>query len=132
MRQTTATTFTCRLLLLLSVGASASSALWAQDPTIPPEFKALQGSYMLYGHGLGDPQPASPKDSKIAFSVESDAARRMFESMGPDVRDICTGGAGIRVRTKGNISCQHEKQGEYHCSFGFDLRTGKSIPGSTC
>jgi hypothetical protein len=130
MHQTTATTSMFRSLLLLSLGLSAAVA-WAQQDAVP-EFKALRGSYMMYSVGLGDPQPAKLNDSKIAFAIDGEAARKMFESMAPDMRDACTSGSSVRVRTKGHVSCQHEKSGEYRCSFGFDLRTGKSISGSVC
>lgn len=120
---------TFRSLLLLRLGAGA--ATWAQLDAAP-EFKALRGSYMVYSSGLGDPQPAKAGDSKIAFAIEGQAARKMFDSMAPDVRDACTEGSGVRMRVKGQISCQREKSGQYRCSFGFDLRTGKNISGSVC
>jgi benzoyl-CoA reductase/2-hydroxyglutaryl-CoA dehydratase subunit BcrC/BadD/HgdB len=87
---------------------------------------------MMYSLGLGDPQPTNASDSKIAFAIEGEAARDMFDSMAPDVRDVCTAGTNVRVRTKGHVTCQREKPGDYRCSFGFDLRTGKSIGGSVC
>lgn len=130
MRRTTATTSMFRSVLLLSFGTGAAAAWAQQDPG--PEFKALHGSYLMYSSGLGDPQPAKAGGGKVAFVIDGDAARKMFDSMAPDVRDSCTEGSGTRVRTKGNLSCQREKRGEYSCSFGFDLRTGKSIAGSVC
>lgn len=130
MHRTTVTTFTFRSLLLLSLGTGTVTA-WAQQAT-GPEFKTLEGSYMLYSLGLGDPQPANAGDSKIAFEIEGAAARKMFDSMAPDVRDACTAGSGVRIRRKGQVSCQRENPDEYRCSFGFDLRTGKSISGSVC
>lgn len=130
MHRTTATISMSRSLLLLSLAIDVTTARAQQDKV--PEFKALHGSYMVYSLGLGDPQPAKAGDSKVTFAVEGEAARKMFDSMAPDVRDACTAGTGIRVRTKGQLSCQRESAGEYRCSFGFDLRTGKSISGSVC
>jgi len=130
MPRTTATTFTFRSLLLLSLGVSAAAGRAPQ--TAEPEFKRFDGSYMVYSLGGGDPQPAKADDSKIAFAIEGVAARKMFDSMAPDIRDACTAGSAIRVRTKGHVSYQREKSGDYRCSFGFGLRTGKSISGSVC
>jgi hypothetical protein len=98
----------------------------------PLEFSHLRGNYMLYSSGLGDPKPARRDDGKIAFAITGEAARKIFDAMAPDVQDVCTAGSGVRVRTKENVSCQREKAGVYRCSFGFDLRTGKSIGGSVC
>lgn len=125
MRRATVITSTCKLLLLLSAATA-----WAQQND--PEFKALRGTYMLYSFGIGDPQPAKPDDSKVAFAITGDAARKMFDAMAPDVRDACTAGSGVRVRTKDKVICQRESASSYHCSFGFDLRTGRSIGGSVC
>ncbi len=130
MLQNTAIISMSRLSLLISALAIWGAAQAQQGSS--PEYKPLNGSYMTYSLGLGDPAPASRKHSKIAFAVSGDAAREMFDAMAPDVHDICTTGSDVRVRTKANVSCQREKDGNYHCSFGFDLRTGKSIGGSVC
>ncbi|WP_342120223.1 hypothetical protein [Pseudoduganella sp. OTU4001] len=130
MLQNTAITSMSKFSFLASAVTLWGAAHAQQE--IPPEFKPIQGRYMTYSLGLGDPAPAKRHDSKIAFAVSGDAARKMFDAMAPDVHDICTAGSGVRVRTKENVSCQREKDGSFHCSFGFDLRTGKSIGGSVC
>lgn len=92
------------------------------------------GVYRLYGGGLGDPVAPTRRDTKIVFSVTGDAAREMFGAMGPDVRDECTAGSGLRMRKKDseNIVCIQSKQGMFSCNFGFDLNSGKSIGGIVC
>lgn len=97
-------------------------------------YRQATASYWLYGGGLGDPTPPKPNDKKIAFSVEGKAARQIFDAIGPDKHDACTKGGGTRFRSKDNenLSCTRSKEGEYVCSFGFDLVTGKSIGGSIC
>lgn len=97
-------------------------------------YKKLVGSYWLYGGSLGDPQPPSAKDRKIAFSIEGDAAKELFDAIGPDKYDACTESSGMRMRWRDdqNLLCSRTKEGVYECSFGFDLRTGKSIGGSIC
>jgi hypothetical protein len=114
-------------LSLFVVTAAASS------DTLGPH-KKVAGVYRIYGGGLGDPVVPSPKDKKIMFSVEGNAAKEMFDAMGPDKPDVCTEGTGIRVRTrdKDNLFCSRSEKGEYSCNFGFDLRTGKSIGGIVC
>jgi hypothetical protein len=94
----------------------------------------LIGVYKTYSRGLGDPGPATVKDTKIMFSIGGKAARQMFEATGPDVEDFCTEGTGTRIRKKDkeNIVCSRTQKGEYTCNFGFDLKTGKSIGGIVC
>ena len=89
--------------------------------------------YAIYGGRIGDPVKPSGNDSKISFLVTGQAAKKMFDAMPPDRKEGCTGD-DFRIRTRDNerIVCTKYKSGEHSCYFGFDLRTGKSIGGSTC
>lgn len=89
---------------------------------------------MIYGGGLGDPIVPSPRDGKVMFSLSGNAAKELFDAIGPDRHDVCTEGSGTRVRWRDaqNLSCMRSENGDYDCNFGFDLRTGKSIGGGIC
>lgn len=97
-------------------------------------YKKMSASYWIYGGGLGDPIATTSNDRKIAFSIEGDAARKIFDAIGPDKVDECTTGSGTRFRSRDNenLTCTRSKENGYACSFGFDLVTGKSIGGSIC
>lgn len=99
-----------------------------------PEHRPIAGVYKIYGGGLGDETLPTKRDKKIMFSLTGTSAKNLFNSIGPDVHDICTEGQGIRVRRKdkGRLSCLRETDGQYRCNFGFDLTTGRSIGGSVC
>jgi hypothetical protein len=102
--------------------------------TDPGPYLQTAASYRIYGGELGDPTAPTPNDKKVAFSIEGNAARQIFDAIGPDQRDPCTEGSGMRVRHKDHehLTCTLSKQNDYACSFGFDLITGKSIGGSIC
>jgi len=102
--------------------------------TDPGPYKKADTTYLIYGGTLGDMTAPTNSDKKIAFSVEGKAARALFEAIGPDKKDACLEGIGARVRHRNdeNLECVRSKEGEYRCSFGFDLRTGKAIAGSIC
>ena len=102
--------------------------------TGPGPYKKAETRYLIYGGSLGDMTAPTKSDKKIAFSIEGKAARALFEAIGPDKKDVCLEGTGARVRHRNdeNLECIRFKEGEYRCSFGFDLRTGKTIPGSIC
>jgi len=106
----------------------------AADDSSPGPYLKTVASYRIYGGGLGDATAPKPSDKKVAFSIEGSAARRIFDAIGPDKRDACTEGSGMRVRHKDheNLTCMLSKENDYMCSFGFDLVTGKSIGGSIC
>lgn len=102
--------------------------------TDPGPYLQTAASYRIYGGGLGDPTAPSLNDKKVAFSVEGAAAKQIFDAIGPDKRDPCTEGSGMRFRHKNHehLTCTLSKKNEYACSFGFDLVSGKSIGGSIC
>lgn len=102
--------------------------------TDPGPYLQTAASYRIYGGGLGDPIAPRPNDKKVVFSIEGNAARQIFDAIGPDKHDPCTEGSGMRVRNKDHdhLTCTLSKQNDYVCSFGFDLVSGESIGGSIC
>jgi hypothetical protein len=119
------------LLIVLLCGAGAAGA--GPDQSLGSHRK-LEGVYRVYGGGLGDPVAPTAKDKKVMFSITGDAARELFDALGPDKKDVCTEGSGTRVRGRDNdnLVCLRSANGEYSCNFGFDLRSGKSIGGIVC
>ncbi len=99
-----------------------------------PERGETTLKYLIYGGDIGDPVHATKKDAKVSFLVEGDLAKKIFESIGPDKKNVCTDGDGSRFRSKdnGKFFCLKDSDGTYGCYFGFDLKTGKSIFSTTC
>jgi len=115
------------MLLIPSISLSAGES-------DPGPYKPATASYRIYGGSLGDPIAPSTGDRKLAISIEGDAAKKIFDMIGPDQPNACLEGTKTRLRSrdKENFSCTRSEEGEYVCSFGFDLRNGKSIGGSIC
>ena len=115
------------LILLALMGTAMATSV--DDP-----FKKFSGTYWIYSGSLGDSGPPTASDKKVGFAIKGNAARELFNALGPDVHDICTEGSGTRVRHKDKekLSCRRSREGEYQCHFGFDLRTGKGIGGIIC
>ena len=120
-------------IFLAIVLATAFSVSATEESVYEPIYESASAKYTIYGQDLSEPARPTKKDSKIAFSLTGRVAKEMFEAMPPD-RDIkCSDDAGFRFRSR-----DHEKLvctyylGEYACSFGFDLGTGKSIGGGSC
>lgn len=116
-------------LILLLAALSFAGNVDASDERVP--YKKAAATYRIYGGTLGDMTAPSVRDRKIAISMEGQAAKELFDAPGPDKHDACTEGTGtlVRFRDNGNLMCTRSKAGEYECSFGFDLRDGKSIGG---
>ena len=98
-------------------------------------YAVLNGKYLIYSADLGEVAAPTPTDRKAAFVLHGEAARALFESIGPDQKDACGTAYGMRVREKGDLDCTYDKDDRaspYVCHFGIDLRTGKSMHGSIC
>jgi hypothetical protein len=117
------------------VGATAVfTAAYAAKPW-DGSYTAFRGEYLIYSGSLGDEAAPTPADRKAAFMVQGDAARQLFDAIGPDQKDACGTGSGLRIRQKGDLDCVYDKSDKaspYACHFGIDLRTGKSTYGSIC
>ena len=115
-------------MMLSFVGASAQ-----EKAKYPAPAKPLTAEYTIYSGNLGNEQAPSKDDRKIAFEVTGQAAKDIFESLYPDVQGIsCSDEKGERLRRKGRVWCVYTPEGGYRCFFGFNLRTGESIPGGSC
>lgn len=116
------------LLLLSAISFGVHADTWEFS------YRPAMTGYALYGNSMGDPTRPSEGDRKIAFEIKGQAARAMFEAMGPDRKDLCLDATDSRFRSRDDdrIVCTRSERGKYACYFGFDLETGKSIGGSIC
>lgn len=98
-------------------------------------YTVFNGKYLIYSGDLGEAAAPTPGDRKAAFVIHGEAAKTLFESIGPDRKDACGTTYGMRVREKGDLDCTYDKNDRaspYVCHFGIDLRSGKSMHGSIC
>ncbi len=115
------------LVLLASGVAFASGAhVWKF------EYRPFKGHYSIYGGGLGDPYAPTKSSRNMAFATTGPVAEKMFNAMGPDLKDVCGAEDGNRIRQRAEVSCTYGPKDGYQCDFGFDLITGRSIGGSIC
>ncbi|WP_256078285.1 hypothetical protein [Massilia sp. YIM B04103] len=125
-----------KFLILLAVVFPLPLLLHANtDKPWDGGYAAYKGYYFVYSNELGEQQPPTRQDRKIAFLIEGKIAKEMFESIGPDLKSACGASARLRIREKGDLECTLDKDtpsSPYTCRFGLNLKTGKSIPGSTC
>jgi hypothetical protein len=98
-------------------------------------YHPAQAEYAIYGGGLGDPVAPAKGDRKVAFAIHGNAAKDIFDSMGPDKPDRCSSESGTQLRSQDHdrLTCTLDGgNGQYSCYFGFDLKSGKSVGGSVC
>ena len=132
---------TTRTLLTLGAATIALSLAHAADPSSDPYglWKPLPGAiYKVHSGIISDRTPPTANDHKLTVLVDGKTAKEIFDSIGPDLPDTCSGEQGDRMRDKKGIHCSYTaqdkgtKDGPYRCWIGLDLRTGDSIGTVSC
>ena len=121
-----------KVLAILGTTALLSLAYAAEQVHWPAPYRPFKGEYSIYSGDLGDQQAPTKSDRKLSFIIEGLPAKEIFDAIPPDDKETCDGEKGTRSRSKENVWCTFHPGNEYTCYFGFDLRTGKSIPGGMC
>lgn len=129
-----------RLSLLAALFLTAGLVLALAHAASPTNgWRSLLGaSYLIHGGTLADRQVASPNDRKISIVVAGNPAKEVFDSIGPDLPNTCSGEQGDRARNKKGVSCSFTKkdmgtkEGPYRCWIGVNLLTGESTATVSC
>jgi hypothetical protein len=102
-------------------------------PAPAQEAVALSGELFVAGRTAIDPPAREPKNSHAYFTVEGDAARRMFTSMrSKEEKDLCRG-EGWKLKRAGNLYCSVAANGkDAACDFSVDMTKGALAPGKPC
>lgn len=90
-------------------------------------------TYLVYSGEPGDRGPPTSTDRKLAIAIRGQAAKEIFDSIGPDAKGVsCGAEVGERMRSKGEVWCSFMPSDGYMCFLGFNLRTGAPHSGGTC
>lgn len=126
-------------LLLSSAMLSAVFAFSHSQAAAPQEwdgdFHPAKVSYLTYSGSLSEKEPPKAGKQKLSLMIEGQLARELFGSIGPDQKDACGEGSGLRTRRRGDVTCAFDKDSKSHpytCYIGVDIKTGKSTTGSIC
>jgi hypothetical protein len=101
-------------------------------------WQPFAGVYKIHSGGVADRVLATPQDRRLTVNFDGKVAREVFDSLGPDLATTCSGETGDRAREKKGITCVYtaqdakSKEGPYRCWIGLSLKTGESIPTSSC
>lgn len=118
---------------LIFSGAALLS--WAYAGAWSGEWKPFRATYTIYSGDLLEREAPTATDRMMTIAFEGQAAKELFESLGPDSNPACSQEKGYRERNKKGLSCTYTSVGAghgYHCWIGLNLRTGESIPTVSC
>ena len=96
------------------------------------QWNQLEARYKIHSGNTAYSEPPTGTDSTITVAIRNEAAKQLFEQIGPDVRDACSDAKGTRERRKKGIFCtytdrlENPENAHYRCWIGIDLHTGES------
>lgn len=93
----------------------------------------LPAEYKIHSGNTAYSELPTKADSAITIAFKGEAAKQLFEQIGPDTKDICGAtNKGDRQRQRKGAVCLYETQldsptdSHYRCWIGIDLHTGES------
>jgi hypothetical protein len=123
----------CASVVMLSVASAADtssdpSGLWKKFPAI----------YKIHSGSVADRTPPTSTDRMLTVLIDGKAAKEVFDSIGPDILDMCSDEKGNRTRAKRGLYCSYDaklndpKDTPYRCWIGVNLRTGNTEQTISC
>ena len=64
------------------------------------QWNSLQARYKIHSGSTAYSEPPTKTDSVFTAAFRDEAARQLFEQIGPDVKPVCSDAAGDRVRLR--------------------------------
>lgn len=126
------------LSLLVGFAQLASAGESGNKPHALNQWNPLQAQYKIHSGGTAYSELPTKTDSALTVALRGEAARQVFEQIGPDVKPGCSDAAGERVREKKGVYCsytarlENPQNSHYRCWIGIDLRTGEGDVRVSC
>lgn len=121
------------LLVLVAYCQLASAGQNEKRPHGLNHWNPLPAEYKIHSGNTAYSELPTNADSAITVAFKGEAARQLFDQIGPDIKDSCgPTNKGDRARRKKGAVCLYETQldsptdSHYRCWIGIDLRTGES------
>jgi hypothetical protein len=102
------------------------------------QWHPVQASYMIHSGGTAYAEPPTETDRGVSVFFVGQAAKQMFDMLGPDAKEACGDAKGGRERRKKGVFCtytarlENAKNSHYRCWIGIDLRTGEGQVRTSC
>lgn len=99
----------------------------------------LPAEYKIHSGNTAYSELPTKTDSAITLAFKGEAAKRLFDQIGPDVKEGCAiTNKGDRERRRKGAVCLYETQldsptdSHYRCWIGIDLRNGEGDVRVSC
>jgi hypothetical protein len=129
-----------KLILIIFAGLSqlANAGDSENKPHELNQWNPLPAKYKIHSGGTAYSELPTKTDSVFTVAFRDEAARQLFEQIGPDVKPICSDTQGDRLREKKGVYCSYTARLEnpanahYRCWIGINLRTGEGDVRVSC
>ncbi|MTV39471.1 hypothetical protein GM676_18045 [Duganella radicis] len=102
------------------------------------EWRPLRARYLIHSETATYPEAPTKADSVLTVVIDGQAAKELFDLVGPDSHPTCSSENGDRDRRKKGVECSYTaklsdpKESHYRCWIGLNLRTGEGDVRVSC
>ena len=95
------------------------------------QWNQLEARYKIHSGNTAYSELPTKGDSAVTVAFRNEAAKQLFDQIGPDVKASCSDAKGYRERRKKGVFCtytdrlENPENAHYRCWIGIDLRTGE-------
>lgn len=126
------------LLVLVLVCQLSSAGETGKKPHELNQWNPLQATYKIHSGNTAYSELPTKDDRAFTVHFNGEAAKQLFDQMGPDVKEACSSEKGDRERRNKGAVCLYETRldsptdSHYRCWIGIDLRTGNGAARVPC
>lgn len=126
------------LLVLFSLAQAELAGAEEKSPHELNQWNEFQARYKIHSGGTAYSEPPTKADGVITVAFRDEAAKQLFDQIGPDVKQACSADVGDRERRRKGAYCTYTHRLEnpanahYRCWIGIDLRTGEGEIRVSC
>jgi hypothetical protein len=126
------------LLLLICMNQAAVAGQEEKPRHEINQWNEFQARYKIHSGGAAYSEPPTKADGVITVAFRDEAAKQLFDQIGPDVKDTCSSDQGDRERRRKGAYCTYTARlhnpanAHYRCWIGIDLRTGEGDVRVSC
>lgn len=126
------------LLFLVAFCHLAGAGETEKKPHELNRWNPLDAMYKIHSGGTAYSELPTKTDRTFTVSFKGEAAKQLFDQMGPDVKDSCSTEQGDRERRNKGAVCLYETRldsptdSHYRCWIGIDILTGAGSARVSC
>lgn len=86
-----------KIFIVGAMAAALATIAYADAFDWQFSYKPASMSYAIYSGTLSEPSPPKGKQKSVSFEVNGEAAKDIFNSIGPDIKPACPASENERV-----------------------------------